>query len=537
VLKQIVIAALAVLTASTIAFSGPGTVLVFPFDNQSGDRNLDWIGEGISELIIDRLQSEPAVYAFQREERLSGFEKLGIPETASISRATAVKLGWDRGADRVITGRFVQDAQGFSVYARILDLVTSGASDEIKIAGKLEDVIPLTNTLSWQILKEIVPATRVPESDYTSHPPVPRSAFEDYIRAIVTNDPQRRSQLLDDAVRLHPLYFAALFDLGRLQHFDGDFKASNQRLEKVATGSPDYSQAQFVIGLNDYYLGDYAQAATVFSGLPATYDVLVNLGSTLWDKGDAAGAASAWKRAVERDPFAVEAVFNLGYSSFNKGDIDSAVRNLEQTLRLEGRDAEAMFLLSRAYERAGKIDDGQRLLAQAVRISPRLERWTVQPIPKLVRLRQTPDLTALRVAGAPTLWSPERLQRKAKAEDLAAWVEFVQTQAGSQLYGDALRELKELLSVFPHSSEGYVLMGQIHEHQKTYEQAAADYEKAIAIHPAPETFVMLAKTYRAMNQPARALSAVQEALKLDPRNVAALALKADLEKTPRRNRE
>ena len=68
------------------------TVLVFPFENASNDRTLDWIGEGISELIIERLQPEAGVYTFSREERLAAFEKLAIPEATLVSRATALKL-------------------------------------------------------------------------------------------------------------------------------------------------------------------------------------------------------------------------------------------------------------------------------------------------------------------------------------------------------------------------------------------------------------------------------------------------------------
>ena len=67
VLKWIVIGAILILLGSALAFAGTGSVLVFPFDNESNDRNLDWIGEGISELIIERLQSEPDLYVLQRD--------------------------------------------------------------------------------------------------------------------------------------------------------------------------------------------------------------------------------------------------------------------------------------------------------------------------------------------------------------------------------------------------------------------------------------------------------------------------------------
>src|SRR2546425_4938715 len=131
------------------------TVLVFPFENASNDRTLDWIGEGISELIIERLQPEPDVYAFSREERLGAFEKLGIPETTMVSRATGLKLGWDMGADHVVTGRFTGTPEKFQIIARLVDMETGGA-EQVAAEGKREDVIPLTMSVTWQLLRKVV---------------------------------------------------------------------------------------------------------------------------------------------------------------------------------------------------------------------------------------------------------------------------------------------------------------------------------------------------------------------------------------------
>src|SRR5262252_9484453 len=68
VLRGIFIYVAVTLAVASAAQADSSTVLVFPFENSSNDRTLDWIGEGISELIIERLQPEPAVYIFTREE-------------------------------------------------------------------------------------------------------------------------------------------------------------------------------------------------------------------------------------------------------------------------------------------------------------------------------------------------------------------------------------------------------------------------------------------------------------------------------------
>src|SRR5215468_3375908 len=167
VLRLALISLILVLAAATAARADSRTVLVFPFENLSNDRTLDWIGEGIAELIIGRLQPEPGVYIFAREERLAAYEKLSIPETATLSRATALKLGLDLGADSVITGRFSGTAEDFRIVVRLIDM-EAGAATDLKAGGELQDVIPLTMSLSWQVLRKIIPGTASPESDYTA---------------------------------------------------------------------------------------------------------------------------------------------------------------------------------------------------------------------------------------------------------------------------------------------------------------------------------------------------------------------------------
>src|SRR5438132_5367401 len=290
------------------------TILVFPFENASNDRTLDWIGEGVAELIIERLQPEAGLYIFPREERLAAFEKLGIPETTLVSRATALKLGWDVGADVVVTGRFSGTPDNFQIAARVADMESSSAR-EITAEGKLQDVIPLSMSVAFQLLKKVVPDTASPEFDYIGRPPTPRSAFENYIRGILNQDLMKRIDQLQTAIRLHPQYGPALFQLGRAYHLERDFKNSNQWLQKIPETSFLRRQTQFLIGLNNFYLGDYPLAIAAFQALPETYDVLLNLGAAFLENGDTVSALAVWKRAADMEPLGSDAFFNMSYVS------------------------------------------------------------------------------------------------------------------------------------------------------------------------------------------------------------------------------
>jgi hypothetical protein len=54
-------ATLSCLAMPLSARSGPATVLVFAFENQTDDRNIDWIGTGLSDLVVERLTADGAI--------------------------------------------------------------------------------------------------------------------------------------------------------------------------------------------------------------------------------------------------------------------------------------------------------------------------------------------------------------------------------------------------------------------------------------------------------------------------------------------
>jgi tetratricopeptide (TPR) repeat protein len=186
------------------------------------------------------------------------------------------------------------------------------------------------------------------------------------------------------------------------------------------------------------------------------HDVLINLGAAFSRRGDLLSALAAWQRATTLEPLTSEAFFNLGYGGYLRGDSERAEKNLVESLRLRGRDSEALFLLGRTYEKQGRLDDSRRLIAQASRLSQRVERWQNTPLPRLERL-----VTATTFRSHDDVWNDRRLARRARGQDLSAWLELVQADIDSYLYGGALRKLQDVMKVFPESSEARLLMNEV----------------------------------------------------------------------------
>jgi tetratricopeptide (TPR) repeat protein len=216
--------------------------------------------------------------------------------------------------------------------------------------------------------------------------------------------------------------------------------------------------------------------------------------------------------------------------AFTQDQFELAAQSLEQFFKLQGRDPEALFLLGRVYEKQGRTAESRRMIAQAIRSTPRVERWLSQPLTDNQRIAPQVDPTEIRFALQTSIWNPSRLSRRALGIDLPAWIENAQNQMDSQLYGEAQRELQDILRTFPESPDARLLVGQVYQRQRQFDLALSEYRRSIELKPSADAYVLLARLYRSMNQPAPALDAVKAALALDPGNRLAAGLQTELER-------
>jgi TolB-like protein len=135
------------------------SVLVFAIENQTDDRNVDWIGTGLSELIVERLTAERDLYVFNRDERSTAYERMGIPESVAVTRATAMSIGWDTGADFVGSAGFSGRIRIFGS-KRILNLQNSSSGLNVIVDGDIQNLIPMASTLSFKLARQLVPSPR-----------------------------------------------------------------------------------------------------------------------------------------------------------------------------------------------------------------------------------------------------------------------------------------------------------------------------------------------------------------------------------------
>jgi tetratricopeptide (TPR) repeat protein len=92
---------------------------------------------------------------------------------------------------------------------------------------------------------------------------------------------------------------------------------------------------------------------------------------------------------------------------------------------------------------------------------------------------------------------------------------------GESRYGEAERELAEVVSLSPSDPQVHILLAQALEAEGKHQEAAEELQTSLKLRDTAEAHLSLAHVYLSMNQPELARSQGQAALNLDPGNLQA----------------
>jgi tetratricopeptide (TPR) repeat protein len=342
-------------------------ILVLPFFNLSGDSNLEWIGESLSETIREALASE-GVIAVSRDDRQEGYRRLSLRPNTQLTRATVLRLGEFLDADQVIYGQFTfappegdqQRVKGtLRISAQVLDLKKASRGPAWTEIGSLEDLARLQTHLAWQAMHHTTKKTAVTEEEFRSKRPAIRvEAIENHVRGLLAPAPEQKLKLFTQAVRLDPRYSQASFELGRLYWERKNYRMAADQLKSVAAWDIRYREANFLLGLCRYHLREFAAAEQAFRSVVESVplnEVWNNLAAAQ-SRLNSPEALANFTRALEGDPADPDYHFNVGYALLRQGDFEAAAERFRAVLERNPADAEATSMLGRAL----RPDPGQK---------------------------------------------------------------------------------------------------------------------------------------------------------------------------------
>jgi serine/threonine protein kinase/tetratricopeptide (TPR) repeat protein len=383
------------------------SVAVMPFTNLSGDPNMEYLSDGLSESLINNLSQLPSLKVISRGSSFKYKGKEVDPQ--EVAQALGVQA--------IVTGRVMQRGDQLQVSAELVN-----ASDRTQMWGeqfnrKAMDALTVQMEISQQIAQKLrLRLTSADQQQLVKDAKVNPESYEQVLKgrfyqAKNTNEGVRKAiEYFNQAIALderNALAYALLSDCYRWlggnsfldprearpkaeaaarkaleldegvaeAHFamanlnrDGwDWVGAERENRRAIEINPNLSRAHSAYGLLLSRLGRHEQAIEEMRRAreldPLALGPNLNLGYLFYFARQYGQALEQMKKTMEMDADPVIAHTNLGYTYAAMGKYNEAIAEYREALRLEDSTSNRCFLVY-ALAKAGKRDEAEKLRKQ-----------------------------------------------------------------------------------------------------------------------------------------------------------------------------
>ncbi|HEX6127234.1 MAG TPA: winged helix-turn-helix domain-containing protein [Pyrinomonadaceae bacterium] len=328
-----------------VSAGGPiRSLAVIPLVNESGNRDIEYLSDGITESLVGSLSEVPGLEVKSRSSVLR-YKDTDVP--ASI-------VGRDLNVEAIVTGRLIQRGEEIAVYVSLVEAATENNLWSKQYIRRLENLITLENEIARDIAQTLSASlTSADQQKIAKTHTENEEAYQMYLKGrhhfLTTR--HRGAELAIDyyrkAIELDPNYAKA-------------YAAAVQAALGLAFRSEVPTTEAFTTARRD------AEKALELD--PQLAEAHLALGSVnVWFDWDWTTAESRFRRAIELAPNDEAAYFALGALLCNSGRMDEGFALLErarilnplhlrnnsvysQYLTFSGRPDEALAELSRVLE-------------------------------------------------------------------------------------------------------------------------------------------------------------------------------------------
>ena len=359
------------------------SIAVLPFANDTGDRNTEYLSDGIAESLINRLPQLPGVKVIARS---SAFKYKG---THSDLNEVANELG----VQAVLTGRVIQRADDLSISAELVN-----TTDKTQIWGerydrKMSDLLTIQSEITREIvanLKLKVSATDKRDEPYTAN----NEAYQLYLKGRFywnkrTADAlQKAIEYFQQAIDKDPRFALAYVGLADCYVVPANRLPPHQSMPKAKAAAMKalelderLAEAHTSLGrVLASYEWNWDNAEKEFKRaieLDPRYAVAHQwYGDYLALMGRPDQAIAEKKLAVELEPVSLIINFELALGFYFNRDYDHAIEQLQKTLELEPNFPPAHNFLPAAYEQKRMYPESLTSFTKAVSLAVGSE-WTL----------------------------------------------------------------------------------------------------------------------------------------------------------------
>jgi tetratricopeptide (TPR) repeat protein len=527
-----------------------GIFLVFPFENAGASPRLDWIGEGLEELTIQRL-SASGQQVYSHAGRLSEMDRYGLPSSAKLSRATMLHIAQEMDADYIVFGEFTSDGKTITVSARLLRVSPVALLPVVNESDALASLMELHTRLTWKLLGSSNHGYPLNLSEFTKlQQPLGLAAFEQYIRGLLANDDETRLRDLKEAARLEPDWPEPAFAIGEVYFQKNDCAAAVPWYARIPVTHARRVEALFAMGVCRLRLGQPDKAEEMFNTLEEDLhrnlvtgadlpEILNNLALARARQENFPPALTALGRARDIDPDEDDYPFNLGLLALQQKDLVTAATHFSDAVEREPDNPEDLAFLIYTLDKLGKKaelavqrDAAEEAFGEKGLPLLKIDSKNADSLTKYQRIKPELDMTSLRLE----LEGPQTQQSLAADSPVPANGAVADIRRGRQEFragrlDAAEQEFRAALVAEPNNASAHRELAEIYRRRGKLDAAAQELQLSLDARDSAAVRTTLARIYLEQKKIDLARAEVEKAIKLAPNYPEAKELLDHLEKS------
>ena len=361
---------------------GAQQVLVLYFENQSRTAELNWLREGLADMLIANLSRAPKIHVLSREQMATLARRAGWNPQTAPRLEEALAMSTHAHAQILLLGKFGRfgDEIRITVQAhRARD--GSLLRTETAATRRIDQIIGEMGLLSARLSRYLGSSERKAPADPAAMPMTSNlEAYRAYsmgVQHVSVLQLAEGIQLLERAVDLDPQFAAAYAALGSAYavswgrgvegkpYLEKAFSLSNRLTERQRM----YVVAWFALANSDFQeaIRDFRQIVAKYPGDAEAY---CNLGRLLEGEGQFAEAIETEQLGLTADPDDPLLHNFLARVYCRAGKFDQALTESKRYVEISGGEPNAYDSLGTSYAWQGKYAEAEGAYREALRRKP-----------------------------------------------------------------------------------------------------------------------------------------------------------------------
>ncbi len=365
---------------------GKKALAVMYFENQSANAGLDWLCEGLTDMLITDLARSNKLTVLSRQQLHLLIERSGHKPTDRIRLDDALDVARKSHADAVLLGSFASFGEQVRIDVQLYD--TAGGqliAAERLVVDSLNQILSQVDLLSLKLTAHLgVPPSELGKKAGLAEVMTNNlEAYRYYSLGLEKAQGFENAQaiaLLQKAIELDPKFAMAYARIG-YAYAVTDFLPEKGRpyLEKAFQLSDRLSEKDklYITAWYAIARGDYPNAVRMFRQITAQYpfepEAYWRLGRLLRGEEQVEEAIQVLRQGLIIDPEAKDLYNGLGGTLLSIGRYDEAITAHQHYTALAPNEPNAHDSLGMSYQQSGRYGEAAGEYQRALALNPEFE--------------------------------------------------------------------------------------------------------------------------------------------------------------------